>query len=204
MRGVAAWEAMLLASGDEVVTTSDDDQAETDSEDKSPDSSHKKAKYTHYDKGTQHSDAVIEGDQEDDKADNNQAVVEIEEGESLSGVALKDLYSWLETLPQWLQEQILDSSVVQALIESAARTANLYDIRSVSQDFVKNMLLPDNIKISIEDSRDAKAVMAEVTHDLVDVSMVYTGLAAAVLVLPTVNSMLGDGAFGGFDGIAVF
>lgn len=106
-------------------------------------------------------------------------------------------------LPEWLQEQILDSRAVKALIEFAERISEMYDMRSIGQKFTKGMLLPDNIKSSIEDSRERQAEIAKVADDLVDMNMGYAGLTDATWILPTANSMLGDGDFGGFDGIAV-
>lgn len=155
--------------------------------------------------GKQHSNSVVEDDQEDDKrTDITQSAADIDERESFAGVELQALYSWLNNLPEWMQDKILNSAPVKTMIESAEQAAAIYDIKYIAQDFVKRMLLPDDLRNIEEDSRTEKAMVAEVGCKPFDTSLVYGGLAAAALILPAANSMLGDAPFNTFNGIEIF
>jgi|GEM_PF-3517009 len=127
---------------------------------------------------------------------------------------LTKLYAWIYELPEWLQNQVLNSTPIKGLIESAEQMAAIYDIKSI-QDIVTKMLSPEaqSPVDGAEYDLYEKAQISDMRPiEPIDMSMLYKDATVTGWILPTVgmesgNMFVGDAAFNGlghFHGIELF
>ncbi len=108
-----------------------------------------------------------------------------------TNILLNYYLSWLQNLPQWLQDQILNSTPIKTLIESIKQNSLIDKPKSVAEDFYNRMLnVQDtyNHMDSIEDDINQKA-QASNSNDasgMIDMTIKLTvALGGIVLILPT-------------------
>jgi hypothetical protein len=164
-------DAVIVMSNDRSTTESDDQSSGVNTDYDSPESSpNKKSKNTHDTENTANqrsSQANIENKDADSNKGSNKGKQkthesDTEERSSIIGLVIEELYSWLSELPEWLQNQILNSSPVKSMIENAEHMASIYDHKSMNIDFANKKtesdftftdndeLLTDNINGKIE------------------------------------------------------
>ncbi|MCT4635304.1 MAG: ankyrin repeat domain-containing protein [Rickettsiales bacterium] len=105
--------------------------------------------------------------------------IEVTEESSLSSFLLKNLYSWMNQLPEWMQKLIINSTPIKDLIKHAKQTAAIYDMKSIEQDFIEKMFTffeSGNVVDSVEESANNSVNILDFSStELVDTSLVYPG-----------------------------
>lgn len=152
----------------------------------------------------------------EERAQSNNIVSTKTEDNSKPNTLLNHLLSWIYELPEWLQEQLLNSAPVKALIESAEQWDAIYDKKSVGELFAK-LLSVDPVSNSVDATKDninAKATISESTTESIDTSMILNEPTITGWILPTVaigsDNLFGDAGFNGLvnfnglDGLNVF
>ena len=143
--------------------------------------------------------------------------VETENSSSHLDIALNNLINWIYELPEWLQEQVLNSAPIKLLIESAEQQAAIYNKNTVASLFAKLLStdIANNSADAVEDDINAKATVADTSlAESIDTSMILNEPTVTVWILPTVaidsGNLFGDYAFNdllqvnGLNGIDVF
>lgn len=183
-----------------------DNQSDNNSEPKS-----KETKHSHNadnNGANYHSDSVINEDK--DSNDNLKQASNTQESkthidQSLADTILKNMYSWIHELPEWLQKQILSSSAVRAVIESIEQNTKIYD-KKVDLDIYQQDIFSEADFFSyIDDTIDQKVTVSEVlSSELVDTNMVFDGNYVNGLILPTSGEQAINFNGLNFDDLAVF
>jgi len=184
---------ILVSNGSQEVGDSDSNIGKTEH-------SRKKAKHSHNDDGANgngerhHSNSINLNDNDDITKHNKQTYQEeiIETGFSFSEVMLQELYAWIYELPEWMQNQILNSTPVKEMIISAEQMSVIYDIKSIAQDFATRVLASDPGNNSVDVVEDDMYEMAQIHDlrpmDLIDMSMKLIGPAVVSgWILPMVS-----------------
>ena len=132
-------------------------------------------------------------------------------------ILLAHLFAWIYQLPEWLQEQILNSIPIRTLIEITEQTYSAYEIQSIFNYFTKSNSINSN-KDSVyqtEDNINKKVTISFSSDDnLVDTSMVLDEPEVSGWILPTMNigseNLLGSvginelADYNGLNGIRIF
>ena len=175
--------------------------------------SHKSTKHSHDDNGSadtneanHHSDSIsYNKDDDSSKAEQTNHEEFSETNLSLSELTLKNFYAWIQELPERLQHQILSSSPVKSMIESAKQIAAIYDIKSAIQDLFTTMTSPKFSNGSIDMAEcilDDKVQILDLRPvDSIDMTMVLKNTIISGWILPTgamgSDNFFVDHAFGG-------
>ena len=130
-----------------------------------------------------------------------------EKESSLSRLVLDQLLSWIYEL----QEQILNSAPIKALIESAEQWDEIYNKQTIVDIFAKlsSIMVGDSVD-STKNNIDTKATIADIYPvESIDMTMVLNEAAVAGWILPTVaigsdNLFGADAGFNGLGGLNVF
>lgn len=116
----------------------------------------------------------------------------IEEDEvPLSSIALKDLYAWLQDLPENLQKYFLSTAPIKTLIESAKLDSAVYKRKSMTEDFYDKVIYVGQDQSQgdiIENDLSEKAQVddAASSAEMIDMTMILLGSAVSYLILPTI------------------
>jgi hypothetical protein len=138
---------------------------------------------------------------EKSNTDSNQAI----EGYNLVLSPFEILYNWVYELPEWLQEQILNSTPIRSLFEEAEKTAAIHDSKYI-QNQIEKIFIAETTNKSEDitvDKQSEKVTFAELpSQDLVDTSMILENSQITGLILPIVDigsgNIFGENEFGGF------
>ena len=151
-----------------------------------------------------HSESINSNHNDDDgKIEQiNHEVKLVETHPSLSELTLKDFYSWIYELPEWMQNQLLSSTLIKTLIESAKQISAIYDIESIVQDFTNKTLAPelseDSVAVSEHDIYEKVQISDLRSIDSIDMSMIWKEPTVSGWILPMIGmesgNMLGGGA----------
>ncbi len=121
-----------------------------------------------------------------------------------SNAALDQLLNWIYELPQWLQDQILQSTPVKALIESIEQAAAIYDKKSVVDLFVsmRSPAVSDSPNAVENNIHEVVKLLDMPSEGFIDMSMIYKESTISGWILPTV-AIIGSGGFGdsAFNGL---
>jgi hypothetical protein len=127
--------------------------------------------------------------------------------------------SWLSSLPQWLQDQILNSTPVKTLIEVAKQDSAIYEPKSAAKDFYDRSLSADQEKSQNDFTEDTTSEKAQVDDSaslagMIDMAMILSGAAVSYLILPTIiesvplsgkdNFFTGETGLNLLNGIEIF
>lgn len=177
--------ALDLSTTDEEDDYSNDKiQDETDDEDTKPSSIDNSSQDIN-----QRSISFQELKEENDKnmATSNKKDIKVIDIHSVYNLALQKFLSWINELPEWLQKQVLNSSVVKAIIESIEQNAKIYDKKVDLDIYQQDQISSEEVSLRyIEDAIDQKAAVSEVSTsaELVDTSMILDEQYVSGLILP--------------------
>jgi hypothetical protein len=155
-------------------------------------------------------------DEEDSDKTKDIITVETENSSSHLDIALNNLLNWIYELPEWLQEQVLNSAPIKLLIESAEQQAAIYNKNTVANLFAKLLStdIANNSADAVEDNINAKATVADTSFsESIDTSMILNEPTVTGWILPTVigsGDLFANHAFNGLlqpnglNGIDIF
>lgn len=115
----------------------------------------------------------IDGEASNDKTQNIKLTEET--NYALLNPQLIQLYAWIAELPEYLQKQILNSSPIQTLIESAKQVGVIYNVKTIIQSFAEIISSPQEPNDEFERVQEV-AQMAKQPDNLVDTSMILDGI----------------------------
>ncbi len=120
-----------------------------------------------------------------------------------------DLNTWLETMfagwgdmPQWMQDNIINSSPVQAILQSITEKEAIYNPKSIADKFAEIFVIEkrDDESESTQDNSNEKATCAKVPLELVDASFMDNAYKVGTVIVPILAGCLfpaiASGAFG--------
>jgi hypothetical protein len=135
---------------------------------------------------------------DDDKGSGAISISSASEKDNVSSVMsnlLSYYLSWLNDLPQWLKEQMLNSTPIKILIESTKRDSAIFLPKLVSEDFHDKVLLVEQNAPQYNYTENASEENAQVDtgvdhSSMIDMSMILpVGIAAvSYFILPTAIS----------------
>ncbi len=114
-----------------------------------------------------------------------------------------ELNTWIETIfagwgymPQWMQDNIINSSPVQTILKSLAEKEAIYNPQSIEDKFAEIFVIEkrDDESESTQDNSNEKATSAKVPLELVDTSFMSIAFKVGICILPMVagSGMLGE------------
>jgi|GEM_PF-3739596 len=126
-----------------------------------------------------------------DDEEKNLDVTDLTEDVSLlPSPSLTQLYAWIAELPAWLQEQILNSSPVKALIESVNQAAAIYNMNSL-QDFITQATpsepASNSAEVTEEDMWQKAQVYDPYPTDAIDMTMIWKEPAVSGWIMPMIG-----------------
>lgn len=143
----------------------------------------------------------INTDEKEETENSNIVEAEIEDNPEFN--------TWIETIfagwggmPQWMQDNIINSSPMQAILKSLAGKKVIYNPKSIEDKFAEIFVIEkrDDSLESIKDNINEKATYAKVFSDGIDTSLIYNALKVGICILPMVegSGILGEvlGRFG--------
>ena len=153
------------------------------------------------------------GDKKDKDTDNT-AKNELTEESELSAFILNFL-AWIYELPKWLQEKMLNSAPVKALLDEAEAMEAIYNQSNHLMKQLANLFTHDkstSLDDITEDKQSSKVTLANLESEnaivLIDTDMILKNSQVSGLILPMVavesGAILPDNGFGGllnFNGL---
>jgi hypothetical protein len=141
-----------------------------------------------------------------EESDKSNSVIETKtENDPEYNELLNHLLSWIYQLPQWLQDQILQSTPVKALIESIEQAAAIHDKKFVVDLFVdieSSEPVSDSSNSVENNMQEGVMLLEKPSEGSIDMSMIYKESTVTGWILPTLaiigsGNIFGDSAFGG-------
>ncbi len=152
------------------------------------------------------------------KTDSNAAKDDLAEDESYLSVVMFNSLSWIYELPEWMQEQILNSTPIKTIIEETETLAAIYDSSEYVLSHLNNMFATEKATSCDYDvvakQEDKVTFIDSAYRYLVDTTMILEDTQVTGLILPMVDinsgNILGENEFGthanfnGLNGLEVF
>ena len=169
-----------------------DDQSHNDGEALSKSAKHSHVADSDTSGANHHSNSVNSDDNDDSsKIEKTKHEAVIEASSSLSELTLKNLYAWIYEFPEWMQNQLLNSSPIKELIESVKQNSAIYDIKSIGQDFAIKILIHESSKNPVDmiehDIYEKIQVVDLRPVDAIDMTMIK-GPTVNKWILPMIES----------------
>ncbi len=117
------------------------------------------------------------------------------DNEAKLSITLLNLLSWIFELPEWLQERILNSTPIRALLEEDESTTAIYESNYILNHLAKMFITgkEGNSGDPTEGTQSEKIALAELpSQDLIDTSMILNEPTVPGWILPTV-AVIGSG-----------
>jgi hypothetical protein len=156
---------------------------------------------------TQQNDASLSIENDITEEENSNSSEIKADYDSKPNLVLEFILSWINELPQWLQDKILDSSPIKSLVESIEQTSAMYDKKSVSDIFTisQSFEASDSLQNEVEDNRQEKVKLCDLPSEgAIDMTMIWKEPTVNGWILPMVgiesgNMFEDDAAFNGLN-----
>ncbi|MCT4635307.1 MAG: hypothetical protein N4A31_03540 [Rickettsiales bacterium] len=117
---------------------------------------------------------------------------------------LEQLYAWIYELPEWMQEQILNSTPIKTIIEETETLAAIYDSSKYVLNHLNNMFTTEKVTNCdydvVVEQEDKVTFLDSAYRDLVNTTMILEDTQVTGLILPMVDinsgNILGENEFG--------